>query len=112
MRQQMKTLEEKNELYMQQTISLEEDSKRVGSLKTQIEMYKTQIHDLHNKLMDTEKRSDKAEFDAQRAKEKLQSTDAENQVLIIIACQNVLFFRVQFWKKYQFTGLWLSNLIT
>lgn len=81
MRQQMKTLEEKNELYMQQTISLEEDSKRVGSLKTQIEMYKTQIHDLHNKLMDTEKRSDKAEFDAQRAKEKLQSTDAENQRL-------------------------------
>ena len=80
MRKQMKTLEEKNEVYMQQTISLEEDSKRVSSLKAQVELYKTQIHDLHNKLMEAEKKSDKAEFDAQRATEKFQSMEAENQV--------------------------------
>lgn len=80
MRKQMKTLEEKNEVYMQQTISLEEDSKRVSSLKAQVELYKTQIHDLHSKLMEAEKKSDKAEFDAQRATEKFQSMEAENQV--------------------------------
>lgn len=80
MRKQMKTLEEKNEVYMQQTISLEEDSKRVSSLKAQVELYKTQIYDLHNKLMEAEKKSDKAEFDAQRATEKFQSMEAENQV--------------------------------
>lgn len=36
MRQQMKTLEQKNEMYMQQTISLEEDSKRANALKNQV----------------------------------------------------------------------------
>ena len=82
MRQQMKTLEQKNEIYMQQTISLEEDSKRANTLKNQVEMYKTQIHDLHSKMMEIEKRCDKAEFDAQRSKEKLLSTDAENEVRI------------------------------
>ncbi|XP_057300171.1 protein Hook homolog 3-like [Hydractinia symbiolongicarpus] len=81
MRQQMKTLEEKNEIYMQQTISLEEDSKKANTLKAQVDLYKTQIHDLHNKLLDTEKRCDKAEFDATRAKDKLQTMEAENQRL-------------------------------
>lgn len=81
MKQQMKTLEEKNELYMQKTINLEEDSKKAGTLKAQVDMYKTQIHDMHTKLMETEKRCDKAEFDSQRAKEKLQSFESENQRL-------------------------------
>jgi chromosome segregation ATPase len=79
MKQQMKTLEEKNEIYMQKTINLEEDSKKAGTLKAQVDLYKTQIHDIHNKLMETEKRCDKAEFDAQRAKDKLQSLESENQ---------------------------------
>ena len=83
MRQQMKTLEEKNEVYMQQTINLEEDAKRASSLKAQADAYKTQIHDLHNKLLDTEKRCDKAEFDAQRGRDKLQSVEAENLVTLI-----------------------------
>jgi len=78
MKQQMKTLEEKNEIYMQKTINLEEDSKKAGTLKAQVDMYKTQIHDIHNKLMETEKRCDKAEFDSQRAKDKNQSLEAEN----------------------------------
>lgn len=81
MKQQMKTLEEKNEIYMQQTINLEEDSKKASSLKAQVDMYKTQIHDFHDKLMEMEKRCDKAEFDAQRSKDKLQSVEAENQRL-------------------------------
>jgi len=81
MKQQMKTLEEKNEIYMQKTINLEEDSKKAGTLKAQVDVYKTQIHDIHNKLMETEKRCDKAEFDAQRAKDKLQSLESENQRL-------------------------------
>ena len=45
-----------------------------------VELHKTQISDLHTKLMETEKRSDKAEFDAQRSKEKLLSIEAENEV--------------------------------
>ncbi|XP_066915216.1 protein Hook homolog 3-like [Clytia hemisphaerica] len=81
MRQQMKTLEQKNEIYMQQTMSLEEDSKRANALKNQVELYKTQISDLHSKQMELEKRCDKAEFDAQRNKEKLLSTEAENERL-------------------------------
>merc|ERR1712076_74046 len=44
-------------------------------------MYKAQIHDMHDKLMEMEKRCDKAEFDAQRSKDKLQSVEAENQRL-------------------------------
>lgn len=81
MRQQMKTLEQKNEIYMQQTISLEEDSKRASALKNQVEVFKTQLNDQHTKMMEVEKRCDKAEFDAQRAKEKLLSIEAENERL-------------------------------
>jgi len=80
MRQQMKTLEQKNEIYMQQTISLEEDSKRANTLKGQVELYKTQMSDLHTKMMEIEKKYDKAEYDAQRSKEKLLSIEAENEV--------------------------------
>jgi len=81
MRAQMKTLEDKNAAYMQQTISLEEDSKKATALKAQVESYKLQIHDLHSKQLGLEKRCDKAEFDSQRHKDKQQSLEAENQRL-------------------------------
>ena len=87
----MKTLEEKNEIYMQQTMSLEEDSKRASSLKAQVDVYKTQINELHNTMLTLEKRCDKAEFDAQRAKDKLQSAEAENQVEYLIHISIIYF---------------------
>ena len=61
----------------------------------QVELHKTQISDLHTKLMETEKRSDKAEFDAQRSKEKLLSIEAENEVDVCF----FLLFRIFFLPK-------------
>ena len=61
MRQQMKSLEQKNEMYMQQTISLEEDSKRANALKNQVKKQTISLEEdskranaLKNKLKKTD----------------------------------------------------------
>ena len=41
-----------------------------------------QIYELHSKNLDLEKRNDRAEFEAKRAKEKQQTLEAENEVSI------------------------------
>lgn len=40
----------------------------------------SQIYELHSKNLELEKRNDKAEFEAKRAKEKQQTLEAENEV--------------------------------
>jgi len=81
LRKQMKLLQEKNNTYMQQTLSMEEEQKKAQGLKVQIETFKKQIYELHSKNLDLEKRNDRAEFEAKRAKEKQQTLEAENERL-------------------------------
>ncbi|XP_041357301.1 protein Hook homolog 3-like isoform X2 [Gigantopelta aegis] len=71
LRAQMKLLEEKNTKYMQETIELQEEARKVSSLKQQLEVYKIQAHELQNKVADEIKRADKAEFELKRGQEKM-----------------------------------------
>ena len=45
-------------------------------------MIHLQIYELHSKNLDLEKRNDRAEFEAKRAKEKQQTLEAENEASI------------------------------
>ena len=48
----------------------EQDVKKSGMLKTQLEAYKRQVQDLQLKSTDETKRADKAEFEGKRYQEK------------------------------------------
>lgn len=81
MRKQMKALEEKNVTYMNETMNLQEDLKKANSLKTQVDTYKKQVHQLQIQVSDLQRRADKAEFEARKSKEKLTNLDGENERL-------------------------------
>ncbi|CAB4034453.1 Hypothetical predicted protein, partial [Paramuricea clavata] len=79
MRKQMKTMEEKNASYMQQTIDLQEDLRKANALKTQLENYKKQVHQLQSSVSENERRADKADFECKRVKDKLVQLQGENE---------------------------------
>ncbi|CAG5118547.1 unnamed protein product, partial [Candidula unifasciata] len=76
---QMKLLEEKNTKYMQQQIEMEEELKRVVTLKQQLESYKRQTLELQSKMAEETKRADKAEFEFKRMQEKLATLHREKE---------------------------------
>ncbi len=59
LRRQVKLLEEKNTDYMQRNVELEEDVKKTGSWKPQVETYKKQIAELRAKVDAETKKSDR-----------------------------------------------------
>ncbi|KAL8622498.1 hypothetical protein ACOMHN_034161 [Nucella lapillus] len=79
LRVQLKMLEEKNTVYMQQQIEMEEDLKRLATIKQQLESYKRQTLELQNKLTDETKRADKWEFELTRVQEKLAVQQREKE---------------------------------
>ncbi|KAG7268480.1 hypothetical protein CRUP_037876 [Coryphaenoides rupestris] len=77
LRRQVKLLEEKNTMYMQSTVSLEEDLRKANAAKGQLETYKRQVVELQNRLSDESKKADKMEFEYKRLKEKVNSLQKE-----------------------------------
>ncbi|KAG7281825.1 hypothetical protein CRUP_030335 [Coryphaenoides rupestris] len=75
--EEVKLLEEKNTMYMQSTVSLEEDLRKANTAKGQLETYKRQEVELQNRLSDESKKSDKMEFEYKRLKEKVDSLQKE-----------------------------------
>lgn len=49
-------------------------------MKSQVDMYKKQVHELQSRLSEETKRADKAEFENKRALEKLGSIQQEKEV--------------------------------
>ncbi|KAK7100589.1 hypothetical protein V1264_023512 [Littorina saxatilis] len=82
LRVQLKILEEKNTHYMQQQIEMEEDVKRLATIKQQLESYKRQTLELQNRLADEIKRADKWEFEYNRVQEKFAIQQREKERLI------------------------------
>ncbi|KAG7256344.1 hypothetical protein CRUP_019196 [Coryphaenoides rupestris] len=76
-RSQVKLLEDKNTMYMQSTVSLEEDLRKANAAKGQLETYKRQVVELQNRLSDESKKVDKMEFEYKRLKEKVESLQKE-----------------------------------
>ncbi|XP_048874733.1 protein Hook homolog 3 isoform X2 [Brienomyrus brachyistius] len=81
LRRQVKLLEEKNTMYMQNTVSLEEELRKANSVRGQLETYKRQMVELQNRLSEESKKADKMEFEYKRLKEKVDSLQKEKDRL-------------------------------
>ncbi|KAM6985886.1 protein Hook homolog 3 [Aplochiton taeniatus] len=77
LRRQVKLLEEKNTVYMQNTVSLEEELRKANTARGQLETYKRQVVELQNRLSEESKKADKMEFEYKRLKEKVDSLQKE-----------------------------------
>lgn len=63
-------LEERSADYLQQNAQFEEDAKRYANTKGQIELFKKEIQDLHDKLDNESSKNVKLEFDNKNLEDK------------------------------------------
>ncbi|KAH0618560.1 hypothetical protein JD844_017893 [Phrynosoma platyrhinos] len=82
-RRQVKSLQETNMMYMHNTVSLEEELKKANAARAQLETYKRQVQDLHNKLSEESKRADTLAFELKRLEEKHEAIMKEKERLIV-----------------------------
>lgn len=81
LRRQIKVLEDKNTDYMQHNMELEEELKKSGSYKPQLELYKKQVSELHDQLAEEVKKRDRAEFELRKLTEKMAALQSEKERL-------------------------------
>ncbi|XP_043225527.1 protein Hook homolog 3-like isoform X1 [Amphibalanus amphitrite] len=81
LRRQIKLLEDKNTDYMQQNMELEEELKRSGSYRPQLDLYKKQVSELHEQLSEETKKRDKADFELRKLGEKMAALQSEKERL-------------------------------
>ncbi|NXE57083.1 HOOK3 protein, partial [Casuarius casuarius] len=81
LRRQVKLLEEKNTVYMQNTVSLEEELRKANAARGQLETYKRQAVELQNRLSEESKKADKLDYECKRLKEKVDSLQKEKDRL-------------------------------
>ncbi|NP_001096450.1 protein Hook homolog 1 [Xenopus tropicalis] len=80
LRRQVKSLEDTNLVYMHNTVSLEEDLKKANAARVQLESYKRQVQELHNKLSLESKRADTLAYEMKRLQEKEDALLKEKEV--------------------------------
>jgi len=78
---QLKLLEEKNAVYVQKNLDLEDEVKKSAVFKTQLDGYKKQLQEAQMKSSEEVKRASKAEFEAKRFQEKLATLQREKERL-------------------------------
>uniref|UniRef100_H3AV39 Hook microtubule tethering protein 1 n=1 Tax=Latimeria chalumnae TaxID=7897 RepID=H3AV39_LATCH len=86
LRRQMKSLEDKNMMYMQNTVSLEEELKKANAARAQLETYRRQkkkVQELRNKLSEESRRADKLAFEMQQLEEKQEALVKEKERVIV-----------------------------
>lgn len=83
LKRQVKILEDKNSDYMQQNMELEEELKKSGTWKPQLELYKKQISELHQRLNEETKKADKSDFECRKMQEKLNAIQREKERLMV-----------------------------
>ncbi|XP_009864472.1 PREDICTED: protein Hook homolog 3-like, partial [Apaloderma vittatum] len=81
LRRQVKLLEEKNTMYMQNTVSLEEELRKANAARGQLETYKRQAVELQNRLSEESKKADKLDYECKRLREKVDSLQKEKDRL-------------------------------
>ncbi|XP_025048929.1 protein Hook homolog 1 isoform X2 [Alligator sinensis] len=82
-RRQVKSLQDTNMMYMHNTVSLEDELKKANAARAQLETYKRQVQELHNKLSEESKRADKLAFEMKRLEEKHEALIKEKDRLIV-----------------------------
>ncbi|XP_075595063.1 protein Hook homolog 3-like isoform X3 [Balearica regulorum gibbericeps] len=81
LRRQVKLLEEKNTVYMQNTVTLEEELRKANAARSQLETYKRQAVELQNRLSEESKKANKLDYECKQLKEKVDSLQKEKDRL-------------------------------
>lgn len=81
MKKELKSLEEKNLLHVQNIVRLEQENQQLTSTVSQIEIYRRQLNDAQVKLSQETHRADQAEVEVSRLGDKLKATKRENEQL-------------------------------
>ncbi|XP_076035650.1 hook microtubule tethering protein isoform X2 [Oratosquilla oratoria] len=81
LKRQVKILEEKNSDYMQHNMELEEEVKKSGTWRPQLDLYKKQLAELHQKLADEAKKTDRHAFENKKLQEKMDALLQEKERL-------------------------------
>jgi len=73
LKRQLKLLEDNNTALLQANLALENDVKKTGNWKPQVDVFKKQISEYHSKLETETKRADKLEFETKKLLEQLEA---------------------------------------
>ncbi|XP_039298405.1 protein Hook homolog [Nilaparvata lugens] len=82
LKREIKSLESKNLAYIEQNIAIEKEVSKSAALKTQVEIYKQQVAELHKKLNEETKRADKLEFENKKVQDQLNAVKREKESLM------------------------------
>uniref|UniRef100_A0A4W5PWW4 Hook microtubule tethering protein 2 n=1 Tax=Hucho hucho TaxID=62062 RepID=A0A4W5PWW4_9TELE len=80
LRRQVRLLEERNTVYMQRTCELEEELRRANSVRTQLDTYKRQVHELHTKHSSEALKAEKWQFEYKNLQDKYDALLKEKEV--------------------------------
>ncbi|XP_063048510.1 protein Hook homolog 2-like [Engraulis encrasicolus] len=82
LRRQVRLLEERNTVYMQRTCELEEELRRANATRSQLDIYKRQVHELHTKHSAEAVKAEKWQFEYNNLHDKYESLSKEKERLI------------------------------
>ncbi|KAM4635087.1 protein Hook homolog 2 [Polymixia lowei] len=82
LRRQVRLLEERNTVYMQRTCELEEELRRANAVRSQLDTYKRQVHELHTKHSAEAMKSEKWQFEYNNLHDKYDALLKEKERLI------------------------------
>uniref|UniRef100_A0A3P8W7R7 Calponin-homology (CH) domain-containing protein n=1 Tax=Cynoglossus semilaevis TaxID=244447 RepID=A0A3P8W7R7_CYNSE len=78
----VRLLEERNTVYMQRTCELEEELRRANAVRTQLDTYKRQAHELHTKHSAEAMKAEKWQFEYKNLHDKYEALLKEKERLI------------------------------
>ncbi|XP_031726848.1 protein Hook homolog 2 isoform X1 [Anarrhichthys ocellatus] len=82
LRRQVRLLEERNTVYMQRTCELEEELRRANAVRSQLDTYKRQAHELHTKHSVEAMKAEKWQFEYKNLHDKYDAQLKEKERLI------------------------------
>ncbi|XP_047213125.1 protein Hook homolog 2-like isoform X2 [Girardinichthys multiradiatus] len=82
LRRQVRLLEERNTVYMQRTCELEEELRRANAIRSQLDTYKRQAHELHTKHTAEAMKAEKWQFEYKNLNDKYDALLKEKERLI------------------------------
>uniref|UniRef100_A0A6Q2YZZ7 Hook microtubule-tethering protein 2 n=1 Tax=Esox lucius TaxID=8010 RepID=A0A6Q2YZZ7_ESOLU len=82
LRRQVRLLEERNTVYMQRTCELEEELRRANTVRSQLDTYKRQVHELHAKHSSEALKAEKWQFEYRNLHDKYDALLKEKERLI------------------------------
>ncbi|KAM3597145.1 uncharacterized protein V6R79_000531 [Siganus canaliculatus] len=82
LRRQVRLLEERNTVYMQRTCELEEELRRANAVRSQLDTYKRQAHELHSKHSAEAMKAEKWQFEFTNLHDKFDALQKEKERLI------------------------------